>query len=206
MYSGTFASVTVTTTSFITLCCTHLFFPLFPACLFFIVVVNLTNSSTIVSFSFFIISMNCEVFVLIPVLLTFFSSILRLLLLLVALDAFGTCTTNSFPLEGAFHSCKFLWLRNVFYRGSVLATSILHFKSSYSTSQKGCITKGKKNRSMFLNVIIIVIIILLFQLHSTVGCSLAQLLMITTAQWMTMTVTTAAKRATGLHVTTTPLR
>lgn len=46
----------------------------------------------------------------------------------------------------------------------------------------------------------------LFQLYPTVGYVLAQLLMITTAQWMTVTVTTAAKRATGRHVTTTPLR
>lgn len=46
----------------------------------------------------------------------------------------------------------------------------------------------------------------LFQLHSLVDCALVQLLMITTVQWMTATVTTAAKRATGHHVTTTPLR
>lgn len=45
-----------------------------------------------------------------------------------------------------------------------------------------------------------------FLLRSPVGCVLAQRLMITTVQWMTATATIAAKRATGRHVTTTPLR
>lgn len=102
--------VTVITTSFITLCWTHLFFFfLFPACIFMYCCLQLNKFNNNRFFFFFIILINCDVFVLIPALFTFFSSILRLLLLLVTLDAFGICTKKSFPLEGACHSCKFLW-------------------------------------------------------------------------------------------------
>lgn len=78
-------------------------------------------------FFFFIILINCDVFVLIPALFTFFSSILRLLLLLVTLDAFGICTKKSFPLEGACHSCKFLWFEECVLPRQCLSNQPLSF-------------------------------------------------------------------------------